>query len=367
MATGRTIGFPRESTDGDRRTLLTPLVATHLRVAGFRVLAESKIGAGVFLDDEEYRAAGVEFAPASDVWACPLVLRHKMPHPADVARLAPGQAVGALFHAEGNPAMLAALRASKVRAWSYEFFADEDGFPLARPGGHIAGVLAVLHGAYHLQSAQGGRGVLLAAVPGADAAQVLVIGHGNVGGAAAATAARLGAEVTVLARGEESAVRYAENAPAGVRVLVNTPAMLRDCLREADLVIGAILISTYDTAPMITDEDLLLMRSGSVIVDATCGYGPGYLPTAGPVQWPGASPRTVRGVLHVKVDVLPQLVPVTAVQAYTATAAPYVVRLAKVAFGGDADPVIAAGLIAADGDLMHPVLREHAAHYGTAS
>jgi alanine dehydrogenase len=102
MTTNRTIGFPRETADGDRRTLLTPHVAAHLRIAGFTVRTEPGIGAGVFLDDEEYRAAGVELATAVDVWACPLVLRYKMPRPADLARLRPGQAVGALFHAEGG-------------------------------------------------------------------------------------------------------------------------------------------------------------------------------------------------------------------------------------------------------------------------
>ncbi|MET7338291.1 hypothetical protein [Nonomuraea sp. NPDC005650] len=112
---------------------------------------------------------------------------------------------------------------------------------------------------------------------------------------------------------------------------------------------GAVLVSTYDTSPMITEADLGLMRPGAVIVDATCGYGPGYLPTAGPVQRPGDEPRLVGGILHIKVDTWPALVPVTATAAYTSNAAPYLVRLARVVLLGEEDPVVQAAQISRAG------------------
>jgi alanine dehydrogenase len=192
----------------------------------------------------------------------------------------------------------------------------------------------------------------------------VVIGSGNVGAAAAEAAAALGARVTVLTRCESSRAAYSGRAPAGTRVLVNTRPALLDCLAAADLVIGAILISTYDTPAMITQADLALMRAGAVIVDATCGYGPGYLPTAGPVQAPGARPREVAGVLHVKLDMLPALVPVTATSAYAANAAPYLERLARAALQGAPDPAIEAARIASGGRLVHPVALQHARLYG---
>jgi alanine dehydrogenase len=148
-----------------------------------------------------------------------------------------------------------------------------------------------------------------------------------------------------------------------VQVLPNSRSTRQRLLAETDLVVGAILISTHDTAPMITETDLLAMKAGSVIVDATCGYGAGYLPTAGPVQRPGEPPLVVHGVLHVKVDVLPALVPVTATNAYTTTIAPYLVRLAEVALRGVMDPVIDSARIAADGQLVHSVCRQHAEFY----
>lgn len=358
------IGFPRESTPGDRRTLLTPPVAAQLREAGFAVVAEPGIGVGAFINDADLTAAGVRFADPDEVWAAPLVLRYKNTNPDDLARLSPQQTIGALFHAEGDPALLAALTACGVTAYSYEFVAEDGRFPLAAPGGEIAGVQAVLHGAHALQTVNGGRGVLLARVTGATAPRVVVIGCGNVGTAAARTGAALGAQITVLAHSHDSARRYQVDAPAGVRVAVNTDEHRRAALAEADLVIGAILISTFDTSPMITEIDLRCMKRGAVIVDATCGYGDGYLPTAGPVQRPGDLPRVVEGVLHVKLDALPALVPVATTQAYTATATPYLVRLAHVTLTGASDPAIEAARIAERGTLVHPVCQQHAQFYG---
>lgn len=358
------IGFPCESTPGDRRTLLTPTVACVLREAGFGVLAESGIGAGVFRDDADLTAQGVRFAEPDEVWAAPLVLRYKNASPDDVARLRPGQSIGALFHAEGNSALLSALAVSRVTAYSYEFVEEDGRFRLAGPGGEIAGIQAVLYGAQALQTVHGGRGVLLAQVAGAVAPRVVVIGCGNVGSAAARTASALGAEVTVLTRSAESVSRYLPSAPAGVRVAVNTPELRSRLLAEADLVVGAILISTFDTPPMITEANLREMKTGTVIVDATAGYGEGYLPTAGAIQQPGDAPRVTQGVLHVKLDALPALVPVTATAAYTANIASYLVRLARVALLGATDPVIETARIAHGGRLTHPVCRQHAEFYG---
>ncbi len=359
------IGFPCESSPGDRRTLLTPAMARLLAEAGFTVLADPGIATGIDCPDQTLAADGVRFAMADEVWSAPLVLRYKCTDPADLHRLAPGQSIGGLFHAEGDPHLLDALIAGRITAYSYEFLRENDGFPLAVPGGQIAGIQAVHLGAHALQHPKG-RGVLLGGVLGAEPARVVVIGSGNLGSTAARTAAALGATVTVLTHSEAAAGSSLAHAPHGVRVAVNTPALLTELLARADLVIGAILISTFDTPPMITATDLAAMRRGAVIVDATCGYGPGYLPTAGPVQPPEAPPHVVNGVLHVKIDTLPALVPRTASHAFTAIAAPYLLRLAHHALHGADDPVAASACIARDGELVHPVCRQHAAFYDEA-
>jgi alanine dehydrogenase len=357
-----TIGFPLE-TKPERRTLLSPGLARALSAAGFGVIAQSGIGAGIYTDDEVFTDASVRFTTEEAVWAAPLVLRYKSPDPADLSRLTPGQGIAALFHAEGDVDLLTALKDTAVTAWSYEFWHEDAVFPLGRPGGQIAGVQAVLAAAQALQHPQG-RGVLLAAVAGAPSANVVVIGSGNVGAAAAHTAAALRARVTVLAHTDAARSRFLHTEPTGMRVLVNSPATLREVIADADVVIGAIFISTFDTPPMLNEADLAAMRPGAVIVDATCGYGPGYLPTAGPVQQPGAPPHIVSGILHVKVDVLPALTPVTTSAAYSANATPYLVRLARTALLGVTDPAVESALIATDGTLVHPVLRQHARIYG---
>lgn len=357
-----TIGFPLES-GTERRTILTPGLARRLVTAGYTVIAEAGIGTRTFIPDEDYTAAGVRLCEPELVWTAPLLLRYKSPDPDDLASLTPGQHIGALFHAEGDAGLLAALQDCGATAWSYEFIAEQGRFPMGRPGGRIAGIQAVLAGAAALQ-APDGRGVLLGVVAGAPRAAVTIIGSGNVGAAAAETAAALGADVTVLTSGERAREEYQRRAPRGMRVLVNTRTALLDCLASTDLVIGAILVSTYDTPALITEKDLEVMPAGAVIVDATCGYGPGYLPTAGPVQSPGDPPRRVAGILHVKLDMLPALVPVTATSAYSANGAPYLERLAATALRGTPDPAIAAARIAADGHLVHPVAIQHARIYG---
>jgi alanine dehydrogenase len=356
------IGFPRETTPGDRRTLLTPIVARLFTSAGFIVLAEPGVAVGIGYPDQALVREGVRFASADAVWSSPLILRYKSGNPDELRRLAPGHSIAALFHAEGDPHLLNALVQSRVTAYSYEFLTEYNRFPLASAGGQIAGIQAVHYGAQALQH-PAGRGVLLGGVPGTDPAQVLVIGAGNVGAAAARTAAALGARVGVLTGTEAGAESYRGRAPRGSCVAINTPPVLARLLPQSDLVIGAILISTFDTPPMIGKTELAGMRPGSVIVDATCGYGAGYLPTAGPVQTSGMPPHIVNGVLHVKLDALPSLVPRTASHAYTDAAAPYLLRLVRHVLTGTADPAIASACIARDGALVHHVCQQHAAFH----
>jgi alanine dehydrogenase len=270
------IGCPVEEGE-TRQTILTTDVATILLASGFRVLAAAGIGDGIGVTNEVYQSLGIEITDDTAAWEARLVLRYRCPA-ASLRNLRPHQGIAALFHAEGDPAALAALAASGAVAWAYELIEDDRCFPLGRTNGEIAGIQAVLMAAHHLQTVAGGPGVLLAAVPGAIRPQVVVIGNGNVGAASARTAAALGAAVTVLAHSRRSAERYTVTAPTGVQVVVNDRAALLQSLMTADVVIGTILVSTFDTPPMITETDLRLMKPGAVIVDATCGYGPGFLP-----------------------------------------------------------------------------------------
>ena len=149
------IGFPSES-GTERRTILTPGLARALIEAGFGVVTEPGIGAGVFTGDEQYAAAGVRLTEPGRVWSAPLLLRYKSPDPANLRHLHPEQHIAALFHAEGDVGLLTALRDCGATAWSYEFVAEHSRFPLGRPGGQIAGVQAVLAGRTHCRPLPGG-------------------------------------------------------------------------------------------------------------------------------------------------------------------------------------------------------------------
>lgn len=360
------VGFPKDAKADDPRIILTPALAARLREDGFEVLSEPGIGERVEVSDDYLRAAGVSLVESGEVWQCPLLLKYKAFQPAEIERLHRPQVVASVFHAEGNRDIITALSRSEARAYSYEFLQEDGRFPLMRAGGHIAGVQSVLLAARHLQTETGGRGVLLGGAPGAEPVRVLVIGTGNVGAAAARTAHALGAEVTLLAHADQGRRDFLARCDHPATVLVNDASTLRSELVRADVVIGAILISTYSTPAMITEADLRTMKPGSVIVDATCGYGEGYLPTAGPAQQPGTPPLVVGGVRHVKVDVLPSLVPVTATQSYSALAAPYLSRLAHAVASGMTDPLWDTALIADGGKITHPVVLEHAAMYEVA-
>lgn len=361
------IGFPAESARSDRPIILTPELGAALTKGGFQAVAEQGIAERLDICDDDLAASGVEFGNRDEVFAAPLLLKYKPFDVEDINRVRAGQTLGAVFHAEGRPELMQALLGSGVRAYSYEFLRENDRFPLMQAGGAIAGIQAVFHAAHALQTHRGGRGVLLAAVPGASSPKVVVIGSGNVGLSAATTASSLGAEVVVLCRTAETRDTLAREVGSRVRVEVNSPDRLAAELPTTDVLIGAILISTYSTAPMVTGDHVRLMRPGSVIVDATAGYGPGYLPSAGPVQHPADPPLVVHDVLHIKIDVLPSVVPVTSSRAYTAAAVPYLVRLAQRVLAGDADDAVDSALIVEDGEIRHPVLAEHADYYDSST
>ncbi len=212
----KSVAILRETRHGERRVILKP---THVRLfheAGFRVLVEHDAGTGLEISDQEYEHAGAQIVSTDTAWtAGPLVLKYKAPLPPEFGYFGPNLHLGAYLHAEGNPALTMALCRAGVTAYSYELFRAPDGiFPMSMASSEIAGKLAVLYGAYHLQSHLGGAGVLLASVPGIRPPKVVVIGYGNVGGAAVRLAAAVGAEVVVLGTNPARLRRFAATVPA---------------------------------------------------------------------------------------------------------------------------------------------------------
>jgi alanine dehydrogenase len=360
MSVEKRVSVLKETRAGEKRVILLPDQVEQFVDAGYTVLVEAGAGEQTDAPDEEYKAVGAQITSAEEAWReSDFVLKYKAPGPHEFAYLRPGLHLGAFYHAEGNPELTRALLESGTSGYAYEFFRTPEGvFPLAVPDSEVSGKLAVLFAAYHLQSHLGGRGVLLADMPQVAPPRVVVIGYGNAGAAAARTAHALGADVVVLGTNRERLRRFEASLP-GVTCHLNTPETLEREVLGADLVVGAILISTYDTPAMIDEELVRRMKRGAMIVDVTVGYGSGYLPTFDR-QTTHDQPVYERfGVLHCKIDAMPGSVPYTASRAVSPLVAPYLLRLGEAIHTGAEDPTSAAGLITSGGRITHHEIERH--------
>ncbi len=360
----KAISIIKERQEGEYRVILTPKQVAQFCSQDFTILIEQDAGVGVGYSNTNYMDAGAQIVSQEEAWnGCNLILKYKPPLPKEWRFLRPGMHLGAIFHAEGDYELVTELLKSGVTAYSYEFFQNKGDFPLAEPGGEIAGKMAVLYGAYHLQRHLGGSGVLLAGAHGARKAKVVVIGYGNVGSASARLALAMGAEVVVLGRVKEGLERFACTVGGSIRTAVCSREVLKRELQDSDLLIGAILISTYNTEPIVDDDLVKMMPKGSVIVDVTCGYGSGYMPSFDRLTDFEQPVYEKYGVLHCKIDRLPAAVPTTTTEAYATNAYSYLFGLAKAIYEGVADPVSTAGKIISQGQITHPVIQEHMSFY----
>jgi len=326
---------------------------------GVQVLVERGAGEASGYGDHGYVEAGAQLVDQSTAWQrADVVVKYKAPAPAEYRFFRAGLVLIAFLHVEGDIPLMESLESSGMTAWALELIEDEDGsFPGCVSDSEIAGKQAILYGAWLLQAHLGGSGRLLAAIPGVPDPRVVVIGHGNAGGAAARMAASLGAQTTVLGRDPSRLRRFAATAGPRVECRLSTPENLETAVLAADLVVGAILISSHDTPAMLTPQLVERMRPGSVIIDVTCGYGRGYLPTApGPTTF--EAPATLaHGVLHVKIDAMPASVPWTASRATAANVFRFVrSMIAHHAHGEPVSRGLSVARVIAGGQVLHPEL-----------
>jgi alanine dehydrogenase len=360
VVNGKSIAILKESRDGDLRVIALPREIASFVAQGYDVFVETGAGLGQHASDDDYRAAGATVVDTDDAWqASEVVFKCRCPSEAEYRYFRPGLHLGATFYLGDKPELAEVLSRTGVSAYSYEMFEDDDGtFPLMTTDSEISGHMAVIYAAYHLQDQLGGSGKMLGRMPGVEPARVLVIGHGNAGGAAARAAAALGADVIVVGTSRSRLRRFAVTMPPNVRCELNTPAFLEEVVPQCDVVIGAILVSNHGTSAIVTEDMVARMQPGSVIVDVTCGYGPGYLPTADHRTRDLKDAYKRHGVIHIKNDCMPKLVYLTATSAMSAAAFPYLLALAESVYTGVPDPVSEHGRVTRDGELVHPHIRE---------
>lgn len=356
-----TIGILKENNPNEKRALLVPNDVKKLS-KHFNVLVESDLGTGINFSNESYRQAGAKIETRENIWKkANLIFKYKAPEEIDYNFFQKGKTICALMHPEGNPELIEQLNLSKMRSFSFEYFKTKSNiFPLAYTGGEIAGKMAVFYANHFLQTQYGGLGKALFSVYGSDKAHVMVIGYGHVGGSAIKTLLNIGAKVTVVGNDLEKMAKNRVFLDGDVDFVKSTPENIAALLPSVDAVIGAILISTFDTPPVITKEMMTLMKPGSVIIDVTCGYGEGYLPGLrektslhNPIK------LTDTGQIYCKIDNLPSAYPVTTSQSYSNQIVKVIPRIADYVFNNVEDGFVKSGEITRDGKTVHLGVKNH--------
>lgn len=350
------VGVPTEIKDSETRVALTPNGAAALVEAGHAVIVQAGAGEKSSLPDSEYVRAGATMGSASEAWSTDLVLKVKEPLKSEYPLLS-DNSLFTFLHLAANPALADALCAAGTLGVSYDTVQLADGsLPLLAPMSEVAGRLAVLAGAHHLQTHVGGRGVLLAGLPGVPGADVVVLGAGVAGTQAVEQAMAMGAVVTVMDISEPRLASMASRYGEALRTVLSTPATVADAVSHADLVIGAVLVAGQRAPVVVTHDMVLAMRPGSVLVDIAIDQG-GCFEDSRPTTHSNPV-YTVGESLMYCVANMPGAVGLTSTRALTTATLPYVLQLAQ---GVDAaiaaSPALAAGVNTRAGEVVHPAVR----------
>ncbi len=357
------VAIPREVKNHEYRVAITPAGARELVSHGHEVYLEKGAGAGSRLADDAYAAAGATILPDADqTWGiADLVLKVKEPIAEEYHRMRPGLTLFTYLHLAADKACTDALLANKVTGIAYETVQLADGsLPLLAPMSEVAGRLAPQVGAYHLMRPGGGYGVLLGGVPGTRAGRVVVIGGGVAGRHAAQIAVGMGAHVTVLdknvARLREIDALYRGR----IQTIASNAHEVEQAVLDADLVIGAVLVTGAKAPKLVSNELVSRMRPGSVLVDIAIDQG-GCFEDSHPTTHAEPTFRVHDSVFYCVAN-MPGAVPNTSTYALTNATLPYAVELADQGWRAAlaADPALALGLNTHEGQLANaPVAAAH--------
>jgi alanine dehydrogenase len=353
------VGIPKEIKNREYRVSATPDCVRAYRRAGHEVLVQRGAGNGAGFDDADYEQAGASLvADARSVWsAADMIVKVKEPLHEEYELMRQGQLLFTYLHLAAVPELAQALMHKHVTAVAYETIELPDGsLPCLTPMSAIAGRLAVQEGAKYLEKPYGGRGVLLGGVPGVQRGRVLIIGGGVVGTHAAKMAVGLGADVTVLELSQRRLNELDDLFDGRVQTLVSNEANLVRSLAQADLVIGAVLVTGARAPKLIRREHLAHMLPGALIVDVAIDQG-GCAETIRATTHDDPI-YVVDNVLHYAVPNMPAAVARTSTLALTSTTLPYGLLLAERGYDGaaKAKPELALGLNVAAGRVTHPIV-----------
>ena len=355
------VGVPREIKNNEYRVGLTPAAAAELTRAGHHVLIETGAGCGVDFADADYVAAGAEILPdAPAVFAAAdMIVKVKEPQPGEVAMLRPGQVLFTYLHLAADRPQTEGLIASGATAIAYETVTASDGtLPLLKPMSEVAGRMSVQCGAHYLEKHQGGRGVLLGGVPGVEPGKVVILGGGVAGVNAAQMAVGLRADVTIFDISNRRLAELDGLFGNQLKTAFASSAAIAAAVREADLVIGAVLVPGAAAPKLVTRDMIASMRPGAVVVDIAIDQG-GCFETSHATTHEDPV-FVVDGVIHYCVANMPGAVARTSTMALGNATLPFVLKLAGMGTEAAmlADPHLAAGLNVAGGKVRHKAVAE---------
>lgn len=323
------VGVPKETKRDEYRVAILPVGVEEMTRRGHRVLVEIGAGLGSGISDDDYLRAGAQLSDAVTIFGeSDLIMKVKEPLPPEWPLIRAGQTIFTYFHFAASRELTEAMLTSGATCVAYETLRDEQGrLPLLTPMSEVAGRMSIQEGAKYLERPQMGRGILLGGVPGVAPAHITILGGGIVGANAARIAAGFQADVAILDVNMDR-LRYLDDImPANVNCLFSDRHTIREQLRLADLVIGAVLIPGAKAPRLIQRDDLALMKPGSVIIDVAIDQG-GSVETSRPTTH--SDPTFVKnGVVHYCVTNMPGAVGRTSTFALCNVTLPWALKLAK--------------------------------------
>jgi alanine dehydrogenase len=354
------VGVPTETKTREYRVGINPGAVQTLVRQGHEVRIQRGAGIGSGISDDEFARAGARIVEsAAEAWAAEMVMKVKEPLPHEYAYFRPGLILFTYLHLAAELPLTRELVSRGVRAIAYETVQRPDGsLPLLRPMSEVAGRMATQVGATYLEREHGGKGVLLGGVPGTRRGHVVVLGGGVVGSAAARIAVGMGAQVTVLDVSHERMAQLEDVFGAGIETLYSNPRNIERAVREADLIIGAVLVPGAK-APTLIDRALLShIEDGTVVVDVAVDQG-GCISTCRPTSH-DAPTYVVDGVVHYCVPNMPGAVPHTSTFALTHVTALYAEEICARGVVGAirANPALARGVNTWDGHCTYAPVAE---------
>lgn len=350
------VGVPTEIKDHEFRVSVTPAGAREYTNRGHKVLVQQGAGLGSGFSDAEYAAAGATIVKSADVVYADadMIVKVKEPVASEYGLIRAGQILFTYLHLAADEPLTRALMKSNARAIAYETVQLENGqLPLLTPMSEVAGRMAAQVGAHYLEKAHGGKGTLLAGIPGVPGAEVVIVGGGVAGTGAAQIALGMGANVTIIDRSLDRLRQLDTMLHGRVQTLASNHDNIANAVAKADMVVGAVLLPGAKAPRLVTEAMIARMQPGGIVIDVAIDQG-GCFETSRPTTHSEPT-YVVHDIVHYCVTNMPGAVPRTSTIGLSNATLPFGLQLAEhgLPMAAELDPALARGINVYDGQVTY--------------